>query len=116
IGVMKAIGWRAQEVGRMFVVEGMLFSFMAALIGILLGWLVVLMLSQIPVDISYLTENTMPDFGSGPDTVVYTLPARLSLNAVWVALLSSSVGGGLASFLTSRRAAQIKPADALRKG
>ncbi len=116
IGVMKAIGWRAREVGRVFVVEGMIFSFMAALVGVLLGWLVVLALSQIPVDLSHLTASTMPDFGSGPEADVYTLPARLSLNAVWVALTVSVSGGGLVSLLASRRVARIKPADALRTG
>ena len=116
IGVMKAIGWQAREVGRMFVLEGILFSFLAALVGIFLGWLAVLALSQIPVDMSQLTASTMPDFGNGPEVNVYTLPARITLSAVWVALLSSSIGGGLASLLTSHRAAQIKPADALRKG
>jgi len=113
IGVMKAIGWQARDVIRLFTAEGILLSLLGAALGILLGWLAILILGQIAVDLTTLTGTT-PDFGTEAATAVYTLPAQLSWGAVLVGVGTAVIGGGLASLLSARRAAQLKPADALR--
>ena len=114
IGVMKAVGWRAQDVVRLFTAEGIMLSLQGAALGILLGWLASLILGRIPVDLTALSGST-PDFGGVADMVNYTLPAQLSWNAVLVAVITAVTGGGLASFFSARRAARLKPADALRQ-
>lgn len=113
IGVMKAVGWRARDVVRLFTAEGIMLSFLGAMLGIGLGWVAILILGQIPVDLATLT-NATPDFGGVADTVDYTLPAQLSWNAVLLAVGTAVTGGGLASLFSARRAARLKPADALR--
>jgi putative ABC transport system permease protein len=113
IGVMKAVGWQARDVVRLFTAEGILLSLLGAALGIGLGWLAILILGQIPVDLTPLAGTT-PDFGTEVVTTTYTLPAQLSWNAVLLAVATAVTGGGLASLLSARRAAQLKPADALR--
>lgn len=114
IGVMKAVGWQARDVIRLFTVEGVALSFLGALIGILLGWLAILILGQIPIDLTALT-NATPNLGVTITTEPYTLPAYLSWNVVLLALGTAVVGGGFASLFSARRAARLKPADALRQ-
>lgn len=113
IGVMKATGWQARDVVRLFMAEGILLSLLGAALGILLGWLAVLILGQIPVDLTTLAGTT-PDLGADVGAVAYTLPAYLSWNVVLLAMGTAVIGGGLASLLSARRAARLKPADALR--
>lgn len=113
IGVMKATGWQSRDVVRLFTAEGVLLSLLGATLGVLLGWLAVLILGQIPVDLTTLT-STAPDLGTGAGAASYTLPAQLSWPAVLLAVGTAVVGGGLASFLSARRTARLKPADALR--
>ncbi|MCA9900490.1 MAG: ABC transporter permease [Ardenticatenaceae bacterium] len=113
IGVMKATGWQERDVVRLFVAEGLALSLLGAALGILLGWLATLILSQIPVDLALLAGTT-PNLGSEPEIAAYTLPARLSWNSVGVATAVAFIGGSLTSYLFARRAAHLKPADALR--
>lgn len=114
IGVMKAIGWQARDVVKLFVTEGILLSLLGVFLGIFFGWLSTLILGQISLDMTLLASVT-PDFGAGPETPSATLPAQLSLNAVLIASFTALISGGLASWLSARRAAQSKPADALRE-
>ena len=85
---------------------------MGALLGILLGWLATLILGQIPVDLTMLAGTT-PDLGVFTPSAT-TLPAQLSWGAVFGAVGTAVISGGLASLLSARRAARLKPADALR--
>jgi putative ABC transport system permease protein len=116
IGVMKATGWQARDVVRLFTAEGVLVSLLGAVLGIGLGWLAVLILGQIPVDLTALVPlaGTTPDLGAMAETTTYTLPARLSWKSVLWAVGTAVAGGGLASLYSARRAAQLKPADTLR--
>ncbi len=117
VGVMKAVGWQARDVVRLFTAEGVMLSFLGTLLGILLGWAAIWLLGRIPVDLTLLAGTT-PDFGGVAgevETAVYTLPAHLSWNAVLLAMGTAVSGGGLASLFSARRAARLKPADALRQ-
>ena len=114
IGVMKAIGWQARDVVKLFVTEGIALSLLGVLLGILLGWLSTLILGQISIDMTLLAGTT-PDFGTGPETSPVTLPAQLSLSAVLIASFTALISGSLASWFSARRAAQLKPAEAMRE-
>jgi putative ABC transport system permease protein len=116
IGVMKATGWQARDVIRLFTAEGILVSLLGAALGIALGWLAILILGQIPVDLTALVPpaGTAPELGAVTETVVYTLPARLSWELVVLAMVTAVLGGGLAALLSARRAARLKPAEVLR--
>jgi ABC-type antimicrobial peptide transport system permease subunit len=116
IGVMKATGWQARDVMRLFTAEGVLVSLLGAALGIVLGWLAILILGQIPVDLSTLVSSagTTPGLGAMTETAAYTLPARLSWELVMLAVVTAVFGGGLAALLAAHRAARLKPAEALR--
>lgn len=116
IGVMKATGWLARDVIRLFTAEGILVSLLGAALGIALGWLAILILGQIPVDLTALgpLAGTIPELGAVTETAAYTLPARLSWELVVLAVVTAVFGDGLAAFLSARRAARLKPAEALR--
>lgn len=113
IGLMKAIGWQARDVVRLFTLEGMLLSLLGALLGILLGWLVILILGQIPIDLTTVTMAT-PDLSVSIAAEPYMFPAHLSWNVVLLGLITAVIGGGSVSYLSARRAARLKPAEALR--
>jgi putative ABC transport system permease protein len=116
IGVMKATGWQARDVTRLFTAEGILVSLLGAALGIGLGWLAILILGQIPVDLSTLVSSagTTPGLEAVTETAAYTLPARLSWELAVLAMVTAVFGGGLAALLSARRAARLKPAEALR--
>lgn len=116
IGVMKATGWRARDVMRLFIAEGILISLLGAALGIALGWLAILILGQTPVDFTVLVPpaGTIPELGAVTEAAAYTLPARLSWDMVVLAVVTAVFGGGLAALLSARRAARLKPAEALR--
>lgn len=114
IGVMKAVGWTLRDVRRYFIIEGLALSLLGALIGILLGWLATLALGLLPIDAA-LNSNVPQGLASAPAmSGALTLPARLTLMPIVLALGAAAVGGAAASWLAARRAANLKPADALR--
>ena len=116
IGVMKAVGWTAGQVARYFVAEGLAVSVIGALAGLGLGWLTTLALRLIPIDLGSLNANAPSDLAlNSAAAAVLSLPARLTLGPVVFALSVTVVVGALASWLVARRAAALKPAEALRQ-
>jgi putative ABC transport system permease protein len=115
IGLMKSVGWTGAEVGRYFLVEGILLSIMGAGIGLVLGWLTTLVLRRLPIQPVILNPEmpTHIGFDTGGAAQI-TLPAFLTAIPILLALTVAITGGALASWLIARRAASMKPADALR--
>ena len=116
IGVMKAVGWTAAEVRRYFIIEGLAISMAGVLIGIALGWLTTLALGLIPIDLSALNANTPLGLATAP--VIFetpTLPATITIVPLIQAFGVAMIGGAAASWLVARRAANLKPAEALRQ-
>jgi len=116
IGVMKAVGWTAAEVRRYFIMEGMVISIAGSLIGIALGWFTTLALGQIPIDMSALNANTPLSLAAVPViSETPTLPATVTIAPLLLALGAAVVGGAATSWFIARRAANLKPAEALRQ-
>ena len=115
IGLSKAVGWTTAQVTRYFLAEGFTVSVLGALVGLVLGWLLTFGLSFVPIDLSLLSASTPSNLSyRPPGPVSTTLPAHLTLLSLVLALSTAVVGGALASWLTARRAAALKPAEALR--
>ena len=113
---MKAVGWTAAEVRRYFIIEGLAISMAGVLIGIALGWLTTLALGLIPIDLSALNANTPLGLATAP--VIFetpTLPATITIVPLIQAFGVAMIGGAAASWLVARRAANLKPAEALRQ-
>jgi len=113
VGIMKAVGWRSRDVVRVFTLEGAALSTLGALVGIALGWLTVLGLAQISVDLLPASATT-PALSEVAPAESFKIAARLSWGSVLVAVSSALVAGGLTSRVSSRRASRLHPADALR--
>ena len=115
IGLSKAVGWTAAQVARYFLAEGLMVSVLGALAGLVFGWLLTLGLSFVPVDLSLLSVSTPTNLSyRPPGPASTTLPAHLTLDSLFLALGTAVGGGAVASWLTARRAATLKPAEAMR--
>jgi ABC-type antimicrobial peptide transport system permease subunit len=115
IGLMKSVGWTAGEVGRYFLSEGSLLSVFGALLGLIVGWLATLALSQLPIQPVVLNPDMPPGMGfNAAETTPMTLPAHLSFVPVVISISIAVFGGALSSWVNAKRAASMKPADALR--
>lgn len=113
IGGMKATGWRSRDVTRLFATEGTALGLVGAVFGILLGWLAIVLLQQIPIDLQMATGQ-VPDLSTVATMRPTTIPARLSWNTVLTATMVAIIGGGLTSLLAARRVSRLKPAHTLR--
>jgi putative ABC transport system permease protein len=115
IGLSKAVGWTTGEVTRYFLAEGLVVSVLGAVAGLFLGWVLTFGLSLVPVDLSPLNASAPSNLSyrpTGPESA--TLRAHLTLTSILEALVTAGGGGALASWVTARRAAALKPAEAMR--
>jgi len=116
IGVMKAVGWTAADVRRYFVIEGLTISMGGALVGVLMGWLSIMALGLIPIDLKAMNANTPLSLATTPAVPeTLTLPATITIAPLLLALGVAIIGSVVASWLAARRAANLKPAEALRQ-
>lgn len=114
IGVMKAVGWRSRDVRRAFLGESFLLSVAGALAGMVLGLGAALGLSGLPAPTGSGSE-VLPGLAValGREGVA-RLPAQVAPGTLALALVIAVSGGVLAGWISARRAADIKPARALR--
>ena len=92
IGIRKAIGARARDIERQFLVEAIALSSLGGIIGVLAGWLFALLVAA-----------------ASP------LPARITAWSVGVALVLGAGVGVIFGVYPARRAAQLDPITAMRQ-
>jgi putative ABC transport system permease protein len=118
IGTLKAIGFSNWNVMSQFVLEGMLMSVMAGVVGIAIGSVAAPVLSSLLLPHITLfggpSGSFRPGFGTtntiAVQNAVGTLDPQLMLFAIGAAVLL----GALGSLYPAWRAAKIKPAEAMR--
>ncbi|MDR6225982.1 ABC transporter permease [Desmospora profundinema] len=115
VGIMKAIGWKGNQVIRIFVSEAVLLSSIGALVGVGIGLLGALGLQQLPSP-DFSVSNTTPHLQdhTGPTEEV-SLPIRLDWLPFVIAFSAAMIGGAVAGWYHSKQAAKIKPAQVLRQ-
>jgi len=91
IGLRKAIGAKAKDINRQFLVEAVALTFIGGLIGIILGWL-------ISFGVSY--------FG--------ILQTTVSVSSILLAFCVSAAIGIIFGYYPARRASKLNPIEALR--
>jgi ABC-type antimicrobial peptide transport system permease subunit len=97
IGLRKAVGAKAKNILRQFLWEAIFITFFGGLIGIILGYLLLLALS-------YLASS----FG-------YPINLSVSANAVFLAVGFSFLTGIIFGYYPARAASRLSPMEALRK-
>ncbi len=106
IGTNRAIGMQRGDVRQIFVMEVVILAFAACAAGILLAYGLMALLSSMTID---LKDNPFSMFFVNKH--LYFFPTAVSIIANYVVIL---IAAFLISFLTARRAAKLRVADALR--
>jgi putative ABC transport system permease protein len=91
IGLRKAIGAKASDISKQFLIEAIMLTLIGGLIGVILGW-----------SISYLI------------TYFKVLETQVSISSVLLAFGVSALIGIIFGYYPARRAAGLNPIDALR--
>jgi putative ABC transport system permease protein len=107
IGTIAAMGMTGREIMVLFFLEAFFIGLIAAFVGVLLGVGITVPLAANGLDYGEVMENV----DMGISTVIY--PVLNLRSTVFVYLYSIGVAS-LASFIPTRRAAKIQPAEALK--
>lgn len=95
IGVLRAVGWTRRQVLWMILGETIIVCLIGGVVGIALGWGLIILLSQVTVL-----------FGANP--------ASISVNLLAQAIITVLVLGVVGGLYPARRAAGLQPIEALR--
>lgn len=107
IGTLGAIGMHGKELVQLFFLEGSFISMIGSAIGVALGIIFTLVLSQIGIDFT--------DAMSGMDFEISSiLYPKLSVGRTVFVYFYSVIIAAAATFIPSRKAASIQPVEALR--
>jgi putative ABC transport system permease protein len=118
IGILKAVGWTQQDVQRQIAVEVFLQAITGGILGVLVGYVVSTVLGFLSISIPIPWElNPVPAMARQAQAAsqVVRLPVSVSFSLAATALGLSIGTGWVTAYFMSRRAAEMKPADCLRK-
>jgi putative ABC transport system permease protein len=102
IGTMLAVGMRARQIAQLFLMEGVVLGVVGAVLGAGLGLLVVWWMSTAGIE--------LPAPGAKVPSIIHPSVAPLF---VLRTLFSAVAGSALASIIPARRAAALRPVEAL---
>ncbi len=91
IGLRKAVGAKRKDISNQFLVESVMLTFIGGVIGVFLGWLISMVISNLA-----------------------SIPTTVSLSSVLLAFGVSAFIGIVFGYYPARRAASLNPIDALR--
>jgi len=107
VGTLAAMGMRPKEIRKLFLIEGAVMGFSAALVGALLGGLANYRLST-----TGFSVGDLPDAGAIPiSTTIYT---TFGWGPIWMGLIFGVIVATLASVWPAKFAAGLDPAVAVR--
>lgn len=109
IGTLLALGMRRQDVGRLFLVEGLVLGVVAGLVGATLGVAIVLSLQEKGIILPNEVLAASRDVAMS--AAIYT---KFRWPPVLGALLFAGVVAEIASIIPARFASNLNPADAVR--
>lgn len=107
IGTLSALGMDSRRITRLFFYEAAIMSFLGSLLGVVVGSLIVLPLSEIGLDFSQAMEGVSMEVSE----VLYPVWRLSTCVAV---LLASTVIACIASYVPVRGVSRIEPVEALR--
>jgi putative ABC transport system permease protein len=101
IGVRMAIGAKSYHIILHYLIEAMIVTFAGGIIGIILSWVIVTILKNIPIHSQFFTSLGSPQ-------------PILSWSVILTSILVLGLIGFLAGFFPANKAAKIDPLEALR--
>jgi ABC-type lipoprotein release transport system permease subunit len=114
MGVLAAMGMKGRQVMSLFILEGAFIGLVGAVIGCLLGWLLVAWLGRTGLDFTALFEGQdLGDYGeiyALMGTVLYPAISTTTIISYGVAAV---VIGGLAALIPAWQASRKEPAESL---
>lgn len=118
VGLMRAVGWRRQEIVRQLAAEAVTLALAGALLGLGLAVLVTLILGQTQVTIPVPWElSPNPHFlpgGARAMAVTIPLPVRIEPGVALTAVALGLIGGLGVGLGLAGRTAGVKPMEVLR--
>jgi putative ABC transport system permease protein len=102
IGTMLAVGMRRAQIVRLFLMEGAVIGVVGGVIGVVLGVLLVFAMNKAGVE--------LPAPGAKVASVIHPYVEPLFVART---LAQAVIGAALASIIPARRAAQLRPVEAL---
>lgn len=118
IGMMRAVGWRRRDVSRLLMTEALAVTTSGATVGLGLALLLTMLMRRATVTIPVPWELTpSPHFlpgGADEVAVVVPLAATITPTMALVAFGLSVLAAALVGLWSTRRLANIKPAEVLR--
>jgi putative ABC transport system permease protein len=109
IGMLTALGFTAGSIKKLFLLEGSILAVLGSLTGTVLGGLANFIFSIYGIDFSDQIRAVSQDFLMSP--VIYS---KFSLGDLFYGLLIGIIVTVIAAYLPARRAAILKPTEALR--
>jgi putative ABC transport system permease protein len=109
IGMLTALGFTAGSIKKLFLLEGTILAVFGSLAGVVLGGLANYVFSIYGIDFSQQMRAVGQDFLMSP--VIYT---KFSFGDLLYGLLIGAAVTIIAAYLPARRAALLKPTEALR--
>lgn len=107
IGTMQALGMHGKELTRLFFLEGAIISAIGALVGVLIGTIMIVYLGQVGLDFT--------DALSGIDMEISSvLYPKFNIWTTIIVYIYSVVVSAATTLIPSRRASKIEPVEALR--
>lgn len=100
IGILKALGMRTRQVGRVFIIQGAVLGFTGSLLGSLAGW------GLIKMFVSLQKANMAASLTDIP----------VKFGSIAVSVIVATAAGTLAAFVPARRAARLNPIEVIRNG
>jgi len=107
IGTLSALGMRRGELVRLFFTEGTYLGLAGSFLGVMIGSLIVFPLQQSGIDLGASIDIV----DMGMSSLLYP---KLNMRSTAGTFLFSAAVAMAASYFPSRRAAKLKPVDALR--
>jgi len=96
IGILKALGTRTRDVGRIFIIQGAVLGLAGSLLGSLAGFGLIELFQAIPSQTRF--------------------PIPVEWGAIALSVAIATAAGTLAAFVPARRAARLNPIEVIRNG
>jgi ABC-type lipoprotein release transport system permease subunit len=114
MGVLAAMGMKGRQVMGLFVLEGAFIGLVGAVIGCLIGWLLVAWLTRTGIDFAVFFEGQdLGDYGELYALMGTVLYPAISATTIISYGLAAVVIGGLAALIPAWQASRKEPAESL---